>query len=75
MLGASFLHDLDDGQKVQGKGVKKVLDCDAENHEWIKMLVQRCSKSGSSSLKHNRSQRSQSSRIDKSETSSGAASC
>eukprot|EP00977_Amphora_coffeiformis_P012602 scaffold3161_cov146-Amphora_coffeaeformis.AAC.2 len=39
LLGLIFLHDVDDGQQVRAKIVKKILDRDAENHERIKMLI------------------------------------
>jgi hypothetical protein len=39
LLGLTFLHDVDDGQQVRAKIVKKILDRDAENHERIKMLI------------------------------------
>eukprot|EP00977_Amphora_coffeiformis_P026758 scaffold29883_cov112-Amphora_coffeaeformis.AAC.1 len=36
LLGLTFLHDVDDGQQVRAKIVKKILDRDAENLERIK---------------------------------------
>eukprot|EP00977_Amphora_coffeiformis_P017334 scaffold5556_cov127-Amphora_coffeaeformis.AAC.1 len=33
LLGLTFLHDVDDGQRVHAKIVKKILDRDAENHK------------------------------------------
>eukprot|EP00977_Amphora_coffeiformis_P016109 scaffold4889_cov136-Amphora_coffeaeformis.AAC.2 len=39
LLGLTFLHDVDDGQQVRAKIVKKILDRDAKNHERIKMLI------------------------------------
>ena len=39
LIGLTFLHDLEDGQRVRAKIVKKILDRDAENHERIKMLL------------------------------------
>ena len=33
----TFLCDLEDGQRVRAEIVKKTLDCDAENHERVKM--------------------------------------
>jgi len=39
LLGLTFLHELDDGQRVRATIVKKILDRDAENHERIKMLI------------------------------------
>eukprot|EP00977_Amphora_coffeiformis_P026244 scaffold25065_cov102-Amphora_coffeaeformis.AAC.1 len=39
LLGLTFLHDVDDGQQVRAKIVKKILDRDAVNHERIKMLI------------------------------------
>ncbi len=39
LLGLTFLHELDDGQRVRATISKKILDRDAENHERIKMLI------------------------------------
>ena len=35
----TFLHELEDGQKVRAEIVEKVLDNDAKNHSNIKMLL------------------------------------
>ena len=40
LLGLSFLHDTDNGQHIQAKVTRKILDRDAENHQNIKFLVQ-----------------------------------
>jgi hypothetical protein len=38
-LGLTFLHNVGNGERVQAKIVKKILDKDAKNHKRIKMLV------------------------------------
>ena len=39
LIGLTFLCELDDGQVVRAKVIKKIHDIDAENHKNIKMLI------------------------------------
>jgi hypothetical protein len=39
LLGLTYLHKIEDDQRVRAKIVKKVLDRNAANHERIKMLI------------------------------------
>ena len=39
LIGLTFLHDTGDGERVRAKITKKIKDKDAENHQWIKMLL------------------------------------
>ena len=39
LIGLTFLHEIDNGQKVRAEIVKKVLDQDSDNHQRIKMLL------------------------------------
>ena len=40
LIGLTFLHERDNGDKVRAKVVKKILDQDAKNHQNIKMLIE-----------------------------------
>ena len=39
LIGLTFLHDVENGERVRAKIIKKIHDRDAENHERIKMLL------------------------------------
>ena len=39
LIGLTFLHDVENGQRVRAKIIKKIMDRDADNHERIKMLL------------------------------------
>ena len=39
LLGLTFLHDTEDGQKVRAEVVKRINDIDSENHKNIKFMI------------------------------------
>ena len=39
LLGLTFLRDTENGETIRAKVTRKILDCDAENHQNIKMLL------------------------------------